>query len=142
MKKITRVLLDLTIQKSGDEYYCQGKLSGTAILECWRCLEAYPAELTEKADFIICSADRLTSRDKDVIDDEDYVYFRGDDRRVDLSVIVNQAFLLSLPMKPLCSEGCRGLCPRCGVNLNTGQCDCRKKEPDARWQGLKDLFNQ
>ena len=142
VKQIVRVLLDLTVQKSGDEYYCQGRLTGQAMLECSRCLDVYPAELAEKADFIVCSAAYLASRDKDVIDDEDYVCFQGDDLRVDLSGIVNQTLVLSLPMKPLCSENCRGLCPVCGINLNTGSCDCRKKEPDARWQGLKDLFNQ
>ena len=139
---ITRVLLDLTIQKSGDEYYCQGRLTGQALLECSRCLVVYPAELAEKTDFIVCSAAHLASRDKDVIDDEDYVCFQGDDLRVDLSAVVNQALVLALPMKPLCSENCRGLCPVCGINLNTGSCDCRTKEPDARWQGLKDLLNQ
>lgn len=142
VKKIMRVLLDLTIQKSGEEYYCDGKLTGQAMLECSRCLEPYPAELSEKTDFIICSDDRLNSRDKDVVDDEDYVYFRGADLRVDLSAIVNQVMLLSLPLKPLCSENCRGLCPHCGVNLNVNKCGCQKKEPDARWQGLKDLLNQ
>jgi len=61
------------------------------------------------------------------------------DQVADLTDMVRQELLLALPMKPLCSEECKGLCPRCGVNLNIETCDCRVKGMDSRWEGLKDL---
>ncbi len=142
VKKIISVLIDLSIQKSGEEYFCRGKITALVMLECSRCLEETSTELFETADFIICSANRATVKDKNIVDDEDYVYYQGDELRVDLSDIIHQTLILALPMKPLCSETCRGLCPRCGMNLNTGRCNCRVKEPDERWRGLRNLFNQ
>jgi len=45
-------------------------------------------------------------------------------------------------MKPLCSEGCKGLCPRCGRNLNRGKCGCGAGGVDPRWSGLKKLLGE
>ncbi|MFZ5981258.1 MAG: YceD family protein [Candidatus Zixiibacteriota bacterium] len=140
VREIKELVLDLTIQKSGEEYFCQGKLMGKLVIECSRCLSDFEADLVEPTNFIICSA--IRTADKDVIDDEDYAFFKGNDLRVDLTEIIYQALVLSLPMKPLCSETCRGLCPVCGINLNQSECDCPGKVPDTRWEGLKGLLEQ
>jgi uncharacterized protein len=50
-----------------------------------------------------------------------------------------EQFQLALPMKALCSEACKGLCPTCGTNLNTGTCDCNIKWEDPRLAALKAL---
>ena len=50
-----------------------------------------------------------------------------------------EQFLLALPMKPLCSEGCKGLCTICGTNLNRGACDCKREWEDPRLAALKVL---
>ena len=52
-----------------------------------------------------------------------------------------EAVILELPMRFLCSEDCKGLCPGCGSNLNNGPCDCVKTEGDQRWAPLKKLLN-
>ena len=52
----------------------------------------------------------------------DISFYRDDE--IDLSELLREQFYLALPMKPLCREDCRGLCPQCGVNRNTGTCDC------------------
>jgi len=62
-----------------------------------------------------------------------------EDDEIDLSPGLREALLLELPMKPVCSEDCRGLCPRCGANLNERRCDCEVEEIDRRWERLKDL---
>ncbi|MBR2488852.1 MAG: DUF177 domain-containing protein, partial [Clostridia bacterium] len=46
-----------------------------------------------------------------------------------------------LPMKHLCSEKCKGICSKCGKNLNDGKCECPEKEIDPRLQILADLLN-
>ena len=58
---------------------------------------------------------------------------------MDLDELVRADLLLELPTKVLCREDCKGLCPKCGKDLNFGPCDC-KKEIDPRWQALSDLF--
>ena len=59
--------------------------------------------------------------------------------QVDLTLPVRQALMLEVPMKPLCSEECRGLCSSCGVNWNREICDCEKNDADPRWEGLMKL---
>ena len=49
-------------------------------------------------------------------------YYEGEE--IDLTPLVHEQALLALPTRPLCTEGCRGLCPRCGTNLNAGPCGC------------------
>ena len=58
---------------------------------------------------------------------------------LDLGEAVRQYVVMKTPMKPLCTEACRGLCPRCGVNRNETACDCRASTEDSRWAGLEAL---
>jgi len=53
--------------------------------------------------------------------------------------IVEERIQLAVPMKPLCSAECRGLCPQCGAELNSGPCGCESETTDPRWEALKVL---
>jgi len=70
-------------------------------------------------------------------DPEDDAYPLTDDL-VDLEPLARDAVLLGLPLAPLCSEGCRGLCPTCGANLNLEPCACEAPS-DPRWAALDAL---
>ena len=70
-------------------------------------------------------------------DDLETSYYRDD--QIDLSELMREQFYLALPMKPLCREDCKGLCPQCGTNLNTGTCDCAPAWDDPRLAPLKQL---
>jgi uncharacterized protein len=59
--------------------------------------------------------------------------------QLDLEPLARDAVLLELPLAPLCTEECRGLCPTCGTNLNEGSCACPGPSGDARWAGLDAL---
>lgn len=133
--------LELKIQKSGEEYFCQGVVTALATLECSRCLEDFDTVLTGSTDFIVC-AEGCHNKDGDVIDDEDYAYFKGADLRADLTELARQAIILAVGMKPLCSEECRGICSQCGVNLNDETCNCINKIDDERREDLKNLSGQ
>ena len=63
-----------------------------------------------------------------------------EDMHFNLDPLVTEDIFLSLPTKILCSEDCKGLCPKCGVNLNLGKCSC-KKEIDPRLAALKELLD-
>jgi uncharacterized protein len=58
-------------------------------------------------------------------------------KQIDLDPILREQLLLALPSYPLCREGCRGLCPACGQNLNERECGCERHVPDPRWAGLE-----
>ena len=59
---------------------------------------------------------------------------------IDLTGAVKKSILSSLPMKVLCSEDCKGLCPQCGKDLNTGECGCKTEHIDPRFESLRSLF--
>lgn len=63
------------------------------------------------------------------------------DMKLDLDELVYSEVIVSLPMKHLCNEGCKGICPKCGKNLNEGKCGCPEKEIDPRLSALADLLN-
>ena len=71
-------------------------------------------------------------------DDDLTTAFYGNDE-IDLGQLVLEQFYLALPMKPLCRESCRGLCPECGTNLNTATCSCVREWTDPRLDGLRAL---
>ncbi|MEO7442752.1 MAG: DUF177 domain-containing protein [Acidimicrobiales bacterium] len=64
-----------------------------------------------------------------------------DGDRLDLALLARDAVLLELPLAPLCSEGCRGLCLTCGVDRNQGDCGCAPEMVDDRWAALDALRN-
>ena len=66
-------------------------------------------------------------------------YIEAPDFTVDLDAPVTADILLSLPSKHLCREDCKGLCPKCGKNLNEGECGCDKRDIDPRWEALKGI---
>ena len=131
--------VDLTVVRSDREYYCQGGVKSVLTLECARCLSQYDAEIEGQVDFIICSEAQLAEHREEAIDNEDYAFLDSTGQVADISDIVRQSVLLTLPMKPICSEDCQGLCSSCGRNLNDGSCDCKNEEIDERWAALKDL---
>ena len=70
---------------------------------------------------------------------EDIVYLHPDTDKIELDSDVRDFAILAVPMKRLCSENCKGLCPRCGENLNDGSCNCDEKIIDPRWESLQKL---
>ena len=65
------------------------------------------------------------------------VLFEGD--QIDFRAIIQEQVILAIPMQPICRQDCRGLCARCGANLNDGPCDCRGDDVDPRLAILKTL---
>lgn len=72
------------------------------------------------------------SFDPETVDEESY---QG--KEIDLSPAVREQVLLSVPASPLCREDCKGLCPKCGKDLNEGECGCDRTVIDPRWAALK-----
>lgn len=73
-------------------------------------------------------------------DDEDVILFSGN--KIELDDILADCFFMNVSGKYLCSEDCKGLCPTCGKNLNTGDCDCTDDDIDPRWEALKRIMDK
>ncbi len=72
-------------------------------------------------------------------DFDDVIYYHPDNPLVDISQHIYDAIMLAPPMKILCSEECRGLCPRCGADLNYERCRCSENPTDPKWSALIEL---
>lgn len=132
---IDKFKLHLDIQNTGEEYYCQGKLTASVCLECARCLKSFKQDLVNNTDFIAGPF----KDDETLSDDEDHVFYDAD-LRADLWDILRQTVILAVSIKPLCSENCRGLCPKCGVNWNEKKCKCKIETVDPRMAPLKNFL--
>ncbi|MCZ6704069.1 MAG: DUF177 domain-containing protein [Ignavibacteria bacterium] len=73
------------------------------------------------------------------IEELDFNYLTTNTNEIDIKNDVRDYFLLAIPMKKLCKHDCKGLCYKCGSNLNNGECDCNYDEIDDRWKALLDL---
>lgn len=99
---------------------------------CDRCLKP----ITEQYDFLF-SHTLVSSQESEENDD----FIRVENDRLDLDELIRADILLELPTKHLCSETCRGLCPVCGKNRNTGACGCDLHQIDPRLAALKKLID-
>ncbi len=136
---VKHTVVDIDIQQSGEEYFCQAEISADVTLECARCLKHFDCKLKARSDFIVCSEATFAEQRQEADDDEDYVFYRGDSMAADLTEQVRQAIILAMPMIPVCAEDCKGLCPKCRVDRNKEECDCTFDDTDPRWEKLKDL---
>jgi uncharacterized protein len=97
--------------------------------ECRRCLSEATGEI--EAEFTeLC-----------VEEPEDDATYHLDGFELDLEPVVHDACILELPLAPLCSPDCRGLCPECGVDRNRESCECTPAS-DGRWGGLAGLYEE
>jgi uncharacterized protein len=137
---VSPVVLSLNIDRQEPgRYRVAGHLAGDLELTCSRCLE--PFTLPVKTDFdlrYVPKTENVGADEKQVEEDDLATAFYADDQ-IDLEQLMMEQFQLALPMKPLCSETCKGLCPQCGSNLNTDPCDCDPTWEDPRLAALKQL---
>jgi uncharacterized protein len=109
--------------RAGTELFFQGGLHASTTAVCARCAEEFAAPSDRDFRFVLAPKAVGFDDEKD-LRDEDLEFSLYDGDQIDLSPLIREQFLLSLPTRPLCREDCRGLCPKCGVNLNHTQCDC------------------
>ena len=130
------VEVELVLRKSEDSFYCTGQAKTDVRLECSRCLEPYLYSLETKLDFYVrVEKDRIKIEYQDQAEP---LVFPGN-QIFSIDNLIKEAILLNLPLKPLCSENCKGLCSVCGTNLNISSCNCKKEKLDPRWEKLRNL---
>jgi DUF177 domain-containing protein len=105
-------------------------------LVCSRCIDTFTRNLTLEHCIILSNTD-----DGWEIDDDTLAMgvVNLNENTVDIRELVRQLLVESQDMRPLCSEECKGLCPVCGINLNSGSCNCDDKFQDPRWSKLRNI---
>jgi uncharacterized protein len=136
---VAAVALDFDIHKDQDRFRLNGRVHTTLELPCSRCLEPCRWTVDEPFELTYEPRPARAAENEREIADEDFSAAFYDHDEIDLEQLLRERLEMSLPMKPLCSEDCRGLCPVCGTNLNRGTCDCKTDWEDPRLAALKTL---
>ncbi len=100
---------------------------------CSRCLTTVERVLTHRITAPV--AETLENMDNDE-------YIIPESGKIDLAELAREAFFLNVPMSHLCREDCRGLCPKCGADLNLVTCNCNLQDKDPRWKALECFFDE
>ena len=117
----------------------KGTLHTEVEVTCSRCLSLFSCPLTLSIEEeYLPTTDIVSGTSLPLLKEPGY--FTIDEHYVlDLTEAIHQYIMLATPMKPLCGEGCAGLCPTCGHNLNQGPCGCLPQGLDPRWADLSGL---
>ena len=130
----------LDIQPDGSEVLVTGRVKATVAQTCGRCLEDFAARVDAPVDVRLVPKPAGHDSVELGADDLDVDFYENDE--LDVTRVVANEATLALPMKPLCREDCRGLCPACGANRNTAPCTCDPRPPDPRLAALRDLASR
>ncbi len=135
---ISPIVIDLRLSRAGSTVVMKSRVSAKAEWLCARCLDPFVMNLSSEftttlkpkpANFELPEEVELTREDLET------EFYEGEE--VDVTHLVKDQILLTLPQKAVCREECRGLCPRCGKNLNREVCTCKEEAVDPRLAPLK-----
>ena len=127
-KVASPVKLAFEIYKDKTTFRLVGRTETTLEVRCSRCLEAMVVPVDAAFDLRYQPHTENSGEGEREIEEDDLTtaFYRNDE--IDLEQLMREQFYLSLPMKPLCTDDCKGLCSMCGTNLNRGACDCSRHE--------------
>ncbi len=133
---------DLTVKKIGDNVWVEGPVRARLSLTCDRCLEQFAYAVESRLDIELQPKEKEpTAPEVELKTDEmNLYYFEGDE--IDLDPYVFEEIMLNMPLKSLCSEACKGMCPSCGKNLNLEECRCEKTGGSVLGEKLRSFLKE
>jgi uncharacterized protein len=137
------VQVSIDVEKaSQDAFRVTGRATTRLALACGRCLDdsEVPIDTQFELRYVPAAAEGAVDPEREITEDDLTTAFYRDGS-LDVIDMLREQFQLALPMKPLCADACRGLCPACGANLNRTECDCQPRWEDPRLAPLKALLN-
>jgi uncharacterized protein len=139
---IAPVELGFDIYKVKDQFRLVGTVKTVLEMPCSRCLEPFVMPLETAFDLRYqphTKANLAAAVVEREVEEDDLTTAFYENEEIDLGQLMHEQFYLALPMKPLCGDDCKGLCPTCGSNLNRTTCDCHPSWEDPRLAVLKAL---
>lgn len=117
----------------------KGNLATSLEMSCARCLEPIVQNLSRDFDLLYRPLGADAGRDEMSVTDAEaeISYYEGEG--IALEDVLREQVLLAVPVKVICREDCKGLCPHCGKNLNLEQCSCATEQEEPRWAALKEI---
>jgi len=130
---------DAKIKKMGKSYLIQGTVQTLLRLRCVRCLREFTHPLSSTFDLTLHPMKETNIGEEVELGEEDIKSSCFEGREIHLSEIACEQIFLEVPFQPLCMENCKGLCPKCGRDLNLSSCDCHKEEWEAGFSVLRKM---
>jgi len=130
------VAIDAVLEKSSRQLLLTVKVSTSGTFRCDRCTEEFEQPLASKYTLVYM----YSASDPGPQPAEDVRTLAPETPTIVLTEDIRDTVMLSVPLKLLCREDCRGLCPYCGADWNRGTCSCTREEADPRWDSLKKLL--
>lgn len=127
------------LERKGNDILASGAFTTTAVVLCSRCSEPVTVPISDQFTILYVGANEAFRDEEFELSAAEMDVDVMQDDRLDLSRILRENVLLALPLQPLCRAECRGLCPRCGINLNETSCQCGVQEDDPRLLPLQQL---
>lgn len=140
--------VDLEAHRMGQDVYLEGVIEGRFEFGCSRCLARYGQPLREPFRLVLEPAGERVPADPEAAaalardglclgEELETGWFRG--HQIEVGPFLLELVILAVPVKPLCREDCRGLCPRCGVDRNQETCRCEEVSPSSPFAALRKL---
>jgi uncharacterized protein len=124
-----------TLDKTPTQILLTANIHTQGRFECDRCVAPFTASLAPSYAIVYINEGSDTAH----LDPSEFQVIPSGANIIDITEDVRQTILIAVPLKLLCSEQCKGLCPTCGKNLNEGACSCKEEIVDARWEQLRQL---
>ena len=126
------VVVDASLDKTGNQFFLKSTIQANGTFECDRCISRFERTLQSSYQMYYVTEGADHGRG----DPAEIQVIPNGLTVIDLSDDVRQTVFLSIPLKLLCNDGCEGLCPHCGANLNSERCTCSATTDDLRWEKL------
>jgi uncharacterized protein len=127
------------VWKAGRSVVIHGSIRTVLRLQCVRCLKEFSCPISSELDLTLLPGEGNRPEEEIEPNEEDMEsgFFEGGEIR--LSELACEQIFLDMPGQPLCEEGCKGLCPVCGKDLNLDSCHCQRDERESGFAALKKL---
>jgi len=142
MELVRPVNVDLEIHKRPDHIRILGRIQSVLRLACHRCLSPFDRPFEEEVDVILIEEKKAPQDEETELETEELEYDFFDGEGIEIDQLVAEQIFLALPYKILCSERCKGLCPRCGANLNEEPCECDRSKPKSPFAVLQEMKDE
>lgn len=132
---------DITIEREYDHLRAVGRVVAPLSLACSRCLARYDEVIDSSFTIIFRKGTALDAVEEDEIElnEQDLISSSYIGNEIDFTHEIEEQVTMEIPLKPLCSENCKGLCPVCGTDLNKASCDCSRGDFSLKFSALKDF---
>lgn len=137
---VSPVHAELRFDRQEADVIVTGSVEGEVMMQCGRCLADFAAKITGRTDMVFHPLSTIREAEQGQLKSEalDAAFYTDD--MINTDDILAEQLTLNLPMKPLCSADCKGICPQCGIDLSAGTCSCERTETDPRLAVLKQLL--